>query len=83
MEEKSLKCASCGASLKAEEKYCSYCGSANAGYKEKQIKDVEIPKNEHDDSDFDDMLGGFLGGVLLGGTMRHMGRSFNRRHPRR
>lgn len=87
MEEHNLKCASCGANLKAEEKYCSYCGSLNPQYKEKTIKDVEIPKNEENvssDDDLGDLFGGFLGGVMMGSAMRGFGRFMGeRRHPPR
>lgn len=88
MEENNLKCASCGANLKTEEKYCSYCGSLNPQYKEKTIEDVEIPKHEENNDlgdDLGDIFGGFLGGVMMGSAMRGFGRfiSGRRRPPRR
>ena len=39
-----LKCSSCGASLKFEEKKCSYCGTINPNYKPKEIKEIKQPK---------------------------------------
>lgn len=46
MEQKEivLKCVSCGASLKLEEKKCSYCGTINPNYKPKAIKEIKPKK---------------------------------------
>ncbi len=72
MEEKIVKCPSCGASLKEDEKYCSYCGTKNPAYKEKVVPEVTTPSEENDSSGagLGGALGGFMGGILLGGALR-------------
>lgn len=74
-KENRFKCPSCGANIKPEEKVCSYCGTPNENYQEKEIKDIAPP--EYDPMPSGDLfgggLGGFMGGVMLGELMRGAG----------
>ena len=64
------KCKSCGASIKQNEKVCSYCGTPNIEYVEPVVKDITPPKNDNDDFDFGGMLGPMMGGMMMGGILR-------------
>ena len=63
------KCKSCGASIKQNEKVCSYCGTPNIEYVEPVVKDI-TPPNDNDDFDFGGMLGPMMGGMMMGGILR-------------
>ena len=74
-EEKKFngKCTSCGASIKQDEKVCSYCGTPNVYYKEHVVPDIVPPKRDIDSDvvfDFGGMLGGMVGGMMMGGILR-------------
>lgn len=75
MEEKEIKnkgkCASCGASIRQNEKVCSYCGSPNVEYVEPKVEEITPPKDDNDDDfNFGGMLGGMLGSMMMGGILR-------------
>lgn len=75
MEEKEKKikgkCQSCGASIRQNEKVCSYCGTPNVEYVEPVVEDITPPKNDNDDDfNFGGMLGSMMGGMMMGGRLR-------------
>ena len=59
-----IKCASCGASLSFEEKKCSYCGSLNPNYKEKEIKEIKPPKQTKQVGVFGGLFGNVFTDIL-------------------
>lgn len=82
MEDKveNFKCLSCGASVRKEEKVCSYCGTQNKNYK--KIEAQINTNKEILDNDFEDLTDVFLGGTILKKVFRNMSGSsifFNKR----
>ena len=66
IKENMYKCPNCGASLSVEDKKCEYCGSYNKFYKKQEDKEISPNKTiENDREDLTDVIGGFLGGVIL------------------
>lgn len=64
-QEVKLKCSSCGASLKFEEKKCSYCGTINPNYKPKEVKEIKPLKQiSKQASIFGGLFGNVFGDIL-------------------
>lgn len=60
-KEIKLKCSSCGASLKIEEKKCSYCGTINPNYKPKEVKEIKPSKQISKQAS---VFGGLFGNIF-------------------
>ncbi len=66
LKDNLYKCPNCGASLSLEDKKCAYCGSYNKFYKKQEKKDLATNKPiENNLENLSDVVGGFLGGVIL------------------
>lgn len=72
-ENLKLKCSSCGAGLKIDEKECSYCKTINPNYKN-EIKELKPAKGNGES--FGNLFGGLFSGSLLGMEIKSIIKEF-------
>ncbi len=79
-EDNKYKCSNCGASVRADERCCSYCDSNNKYYKSVKLDNNEIDDDneDNDEVDFPDVIGVLFSGMMIGSAIKRLGRTIMR-----